>query len=256
MTVNSGHVVIEENGSVNELNVPQGADATVNIQPQGQVNTVVMDSDSATINAEQGSTINQIVGETENISGAGAAEAKETAVEKTVVSTKKELDDAIADEENVKYIVLANNIDTLTRITIDRDLIIDGTANKYSLTASNEKSDNSRLMNVGWDNNYANVTLKNLILVGPTQGGYTRGVNLGQTGTSLILDNCEVSCKYYAINVISTANNTSLQVTNSTITGWAAINLWSSIKVDVSNSTLVGKSISKDENFATICFEC
>lgn len=256
MKISQGHAVVEPKGYVNELSIPAGATNTsVDVKPAGEVNTAVVDSTSATMKIDQGAAVKQIIGETTNVSGAGSTEAKANAVVKTVVTTKEELVAAIANED-VKYIVLGSNIDAQTRLTIDRDLILDGSAEKYSLTFSGEEGvSNGRAINVGWDAVGVNVTIKNVKVVGPTTGSYTRGLNVGQPKTNLVVDNCEVSTKYYALNVISTADDADIKIIESKFSGWAALNLWSSIRIDVSQSELVGSSISKGELFATICFE-
>ena len=255
MTLNSGHAVVEPNGYVQELSVPTTAtNASVDVQQQGTVNTAVVDSSSATVTVSQGAEVNQYVGDTTNVSGAGATSVTQNAVTKTLVGTKEELVNAIADV-NAKYIELSADIDAQTRLTLDRDVILDGSSAKHTLTFSSENISNGRAINIGWDAENINVSVKNLKVVGPTSGGYTRGLNVGQPGTKVIVDNCEVSCKYYALNVISSADGASIKVSDSKFSGWAALNLWSSIRVEVSNSTLEGTSISKGEGFATICFE-
>ena len=254
-TINNGHFVAEAGAVVKELLVPASATSvTLNIKPLALVEAAVLEA-NVPMTVDAGADVNLVVADdVTQITGAGATEAKANAVTKTEVGTKAELLAAIANE-NVKYIVLTANIDAEDRITIDRDLIIDGSANKYSISVSKENISNGRAINIGWDNTDISVTLKNLKVVGPTSGGFNRGLNVGQENTTLIVDNCEVSCRYYALNVISGANGAEIFITGSKFTGWAALNLWSSIKIDVSDSELIGSSISKGEGFATICFE-
>ncbi|MDD7506960.1 MAG: type II secretion system protein [Clostridiales bacterium] len=257
LEVNAGHVVVEPTATVKELNVPATATtATVSVQASSTVNTLVVDNNTATVDVNAGASITNVVAaDSANVTipeSVGAAK-----VQKTEVGTKTELFNAIADH-TVKYILLTDNIDAETRVTVDRDLIIDGSSNKYAISASNENSiSNGRTLNVWGDN--STVTLKNLKIVGPTSAAYTRGVNIGDNNVTVTIDNCDITCWAYAINIYQPSDNLKLTVTDSNISGWAAINMWG-FKHDISftNSILTGtndKNVGSSNNFATICFE-
>lgn len=259
MEVKDGHVVIDNSGYVKELVIPESlaSDAvSIDIVTGAIVNTAIIDDASATIAVASGAQLGQVVGTTTNISGDGATEAKENAVVKTEVGTKDALFAAIADSA-VKYILLTANIDAKTRVTIDRDLIIDGSVNKYSISASEENIENGRTVNAIGGNR--TITFKNLKIVGPTSGGFTRGLNIGDNNMTITIDNCDIACSDYAINVFQPSDNLKLTVTDSDISGWAAINMWGfKHEISFTNSTLTGtndKSVSSWNNFATICFE-
>ena len=161
------------------------------------------------------------------------------------------IDSAHADDE----ILLLKDVDTLTRLTItEKTLTLDG--NGHSLTASSENIENGRTLNVFGDD--SNVTLKNLTINGPTSGSYTRGLNIGDKDTTLNIENCNISCNNYAINIISDTDNLTLNVENSTISGWSAINHHgSSGNITVNGSTLVGinNNSGPTNAFATIVID-
>ena len=101
------------------------------------------------------------------------------------------------------------------------------------------------------------ITLQNIRLVGNTSGTYTRGVSLYQTNNvTLHLDNVYLSSNYYALNIAS--ENTDFQATieNSTLSGWCALQTWSSgVDVAISNSTLLGtndKTLGPSNSFSTL----
>ena len=155
-----------------------------------------------------------------------------------------------------KYIVFANDITASKAIIVDVDTNIDGAG--YTLTTTNYQSSNARSINVGWDNHDINVSIRNLNIVGPT-GSYSRGLNIANSNVKLSVFDCTVTAGCYAINVPSDGNHLELNIYDSEISGWAALNVWAFYnKITVSNSVLIGtndKSESAWNNFATICFE-
>lgn len=156
-------------------------------------------------------------------------------------------------------VIMLNDADAKTRTSIEgKTLTLDGRG--HSLSASEENKQDGRTLNVWADdstNSKYNVTLKNLTIVGPTSGSYTRGLNIGDTGT-IVVDNCRISSSNYAINAIKDSV-IDLKITDSTVTGWAALNIWSGgVKVNASDSTFVGtnnKAAGSSNGFATICLE-
>ena len=265
MIVKDGHVVVEEGARVKELSIPATAtdDAvSVSIKTGSVVNTAVVDDTNATVEIVSGAKVGLIVGETTNISGSGASEAKENAAAKTTVATFAELVAKIADS-NCKYIVLTDNITATEALTIKRDVIIDG--GNFELVGSGLTGSNSRAINIGWYESgivapAIEVTIKNLKVTGPT-GGDSRGINIADANTTVNLFDSTVTAGYYAINITGSGKNTKLNISGSTVSGWAALNIWASYhEINVSNSTLIGindKTYNEDgwNNFATICFE-
>ncbi len=83
---------------------------------------------------------------------------------------------------------------------------------------------------------------------------YTRGLNFSKNEgkVTVILDDVNIESHYYAINTtLSNSGDIEIIIKNSTISGWAAINLWSKINVTLENCTIIGTARST-ENFGTI----
>ena len=260
LEVKAGHVVVEPSAVIKEVLVPQNAAATtkLDIKENSTVATIVVDSTVATVEVKENAKVEQVVAPNESDNITLPSSIASNKVAKTVVTTKDELIAAI-NNATVKYIELGANIDVVNAITIDRDLTIDGTANKYSITASKEDRTEGRTINIGRADNAAiKVTLKNLKVAGPAVSG-NRGLNIWYANVSLDLIDSEVTCAYYAINITSLANKTKLNVFNSKLSGWAALNIWAAYnEINVVNSELIGtndKSEGGSNDFATICFE-
>lgn len=249
MQVNAGHVVVEPKAYVNELIIPTAAASTtkVDIKTTGIVNTAVVDSAVATIKVEAGAEVQQVVGETENISGAGAAAATENVITKTLVynthvdvdgnePAKLTMKEAI--EAGAEYIVLAEDItlgkwsaDDNCAVSVVADLTIDGAGHTITTTAGR---------GIWVDNSNVTLNVKNLKIVGNKLERAFQ-INGGMTGVKYYLDNCEATATYYTFNVCSNADGADIRITDSKLTGWGAINLWSySYSVYISNSELNG----------------
>ena len=263
LEVKDGHVVLESNSLVKEVIVPTDASSNtlMEVKESSTVGTIVVDSSTANVTINDNSKVENVVASNSNTNISIPSSMTTNKVEKKIVSTKNELLSAINDT-SIKYIELASNIDVENALTIERNLIIDGTENKYEITAKNEIRDNSRTINVGsMDNHKIDVTLKNIKINGPKKGASTRGLNIWYGNVSISLINSEITCEYYAINITSLAKNANLNIYNSSISGWAALNIWAGYSnINVTNSELIGtnnKTYNADgwNNFSTICFE-
>ena len=101
--------------------------------------------------------------------------------------------------------------------------------------------------------NMSGITIEN------AQDTYARGLNLGgNTGkVTLVLDNVNIESYYYALNIAaSNEDGVDIIVRNSTLTGWAALNVWSKSNITFENCTLIGDSVTTSTDpantFATI----
>lgn len=154
------------------------------------------------------------------------------------------------------YIIFKNDIEATGTVTIDKNVVLDG--NGKTLTTTNYQSENARSINVGWDNSNVTAAIRNLTVEGPT-GGYSRGINVASAQVTLDIFNCTITAGHYAINVTSSGNNLKMNIDCSTVSGWAALNIWAFYnEINVTDSTLIGtndKSESSWNTFATICFE-
>lgn len=163
-------------------------------------------------------------------------------VKGTVVSDATELNTALADA-NIDTVYLANDISLTAPVEIKRSVTIIGADDGKSLTITS--SDSQRVVNINDNTNDITLTMKNVKVVGPTSGSYTRGISAYNNSGALniVLDNCSVSCNYYALNIGGENKTVDVNVTNSTLTGWCAIQSHSDgAKVNVSKSTLIGKN--------------
>ena len=148
-------------------------------------------------------------------------------------------------------ISLLSNVECKNVLAVSNDLTLEG--NDHTI----ETSANRAL----WvDANDVSVSLKDTTFKGTSNTERGVQVNLGITGVKLSIDNCSINCTYYGINVCNDAS-VELSVSNSTISGWSALNLWSAeYAVTVENSKLIGindKSVDEEgwNNFGTIVLE-
>lgn len=73
-----------------------------------------------------------------------------------------------------------------------------------------------------------NVFIKNLT-VKSTNKNMERAIQVNDyKNITLNLDNCDLSASAYTINVINGASNTTMNISNSKVLGWGAVNLWGS----------------------------
>ena len=149
---------------------------------------------------------------------------------------------------------ISNDNNGNVSVSITKNLTLDGNDHTLYSTAGR---------GIWVDESDVTFNLKNLtIMAAENNAGFERAVqvNGGKTNVTLTIDNCEMKSTYYAINF---CNGTSVNVTinNSTVTGWGALNIWSSgVKVTATNSTFNGindKSYNAEgwNNFATIVLE-
>ena len=176
------------------------------------------------------------------------ANGTEQTIEAVSVTTESELNAAIEAGNNV---VLGNDISLSGPITITQSLAIVG--NGHKLTA-NYSGENTRAINI-WDGSNITVTLSNLTVVGPTSGGYCRGISTGDTtNLTLVIDNCNISTLYYALNIVNDTNS-KIIVRNSTLTGYCAFQTFASnTKATFVNCTLGGNNqwSGTSDDFAAI----
>ena len=161
---------------------------------------------------------------------------------------------AAALEAKKNYILLTADI-TGDKFSVVSDTVIDGDGHKITDTATD-----GRAIWIKADN--VSLTLKNLTIDGA--GKCQRGVQVN-TGlesdfydATIIIDNCTIkNVTHYAINLCS-HTTVDLTITNSTISGWAAINAYGTGNViTVKDSELIGiNPYSGSSNaFCTICLE-
>lgn len=119
------------------------------------------------------------------------------------------------------------NGNTVTgKIDVKASTTIVSSADTKGKIASGTNDD--RAINVG--DVIAPITLKieDVDIVGPTTGTYTRGISAyNNADITIILNNCEISANYYALNIASDNEDCKVYAKNCVITGWCAYQTWS-----------------------------
>ena len=162
--------------------------------------------------------------------------------------------DELVEAFNTGYVLLKTDAVFTDAITINNDLTIVG--NQKILNDNNMTTDNSAnsIVNVYGATEDITINMSGVSMIKENAQIYGRGLNLkNNTGkVTIILDDVDLKSYYYALN-IATGNTGGVEiiVRNSTITGWAAVNVWSKVNVTFENCTLIGEQRSS-ENFGTI----
>lgn len=140
-------------------------------------------------------------------------------------------------------------------ITIDKDITIDGNGHTIKNTRSVSGA-NGRIINIAASD--VTVTIKNAILDNNNKCARALQINSNCTGVTLNVENVTATATYYCLNICAGCDGNTVNVTDSNIKGWSAIQSWSAGTINVKNSVLHGlnnKSGSSWNTFATICVE-
>ena len=118
------------------------------------------------------------------------------------------------------------------QVSPDQDVVIDGNGNTLSST------NGTRVINLDGAND-ASVTLNDVVV---DAAGKERAVSIyGSEDVEVNVNGSEVIAQKYAINLASNSPNAEINIQNSSITGWCAIQSWSpDATINVQNSTLTG----------------
>ena len=151
------------------------------------------------------------------------------------VNSSDDFSAAVADG---KPVYMTGNITLPEQLETAGDITVIGNGNELASPAGA-----TRIVNVTGEV-CDNVTLnfKDVKLVGPTSGTYTRGISIYDSeNVTVNIEDCELSANYYAFNIASASNNTVLNIKDSVVTGWAAFQTHSPYsKVTFENCTLIG----------------
>ena len=135
-------------------------------------------------------------------------------------SLRTAVEEASAGDTIVLFKDIEDNNGYESAVNITKNITIEG--NGHSFTSNCART-------FGVDSENIKVTFRNLASIN-TSGyvdNYPRGINIIGSGAEVIVDHCEVSCQWYAINIPSAPTSYKLTVkNNSYIHGWAAINAW------------------------------
>ena len=258
-TVVEGHVVVEPKGYVNELKVDETAPVTtkVDIQATGEVKSLVVDSTAAQVVVKPSASVETVVAPAAATNVTIPASVEVEQIQKVEVSTAAELKTAL--ENGEKYILFTADITAgkwsssdNVGASITSDVVLDGAGHTFTTTAGRA---------IWVDDSNISATIKNMKIVGGSSTERGIQVNGGCVGVELIIDNIELSgITHYGINICSNVE-VNIVLTNSKITSWGAINMWSTnYSVYVANCELNGVNDKAYNNggwntFATIVFE-
>ena len=161
------------------------------------------------------------------------------------------LEDAIAAANDGDIVKLIKDVECDSIISIKKSIVLDGNGHSIKTTANR---------GIWIEANNLNISLNNFKLIAGT--GTERGVQINQNvkGINLKINSCEINATYYGINVCSGAS-VELAITNSKVSAWGALNLWSEeYSVTAENSAFIGnndKAYNKDgwNRFGTIVLE-
>ena len=230
----SGHTYGIYGGSVSGAKVSGTTKVTVN---NGKIKTSVVSNKGVYVNETANGSI-----------GSGSVEISENAEFKPIVKVNevystKPLEEVFESVEDGDIVTLLDDITFAGPLNIDKSITIDG--GNHTLTSTTGR-------NICVAASGVNVTLRNL-KAGTT--GHTNGdsrtvqINSPFTGVVLTLDNCEITSDIYAVNVVSSQDNTVNIINNSTVKGYAAVQICGeNITVNVEDSTLIGENIYDGES--------
>ena len=161
------------------------------------------------------------------------------------------LEDAIAAANDGDTVKLIKDVECDSIISIKKSIVLDGNGHSIKTTAKR---------GIWIDADNLNVGLNNFKLIAGSETERGIQVNVNVKGINLKIDSCEIAATFYGINVCSGAN-VELAITNSKVSAWAALNLWSAeYSVTAEDSTFIGnndKAYNKDgwNGFGTIVLE-
>lgn len=165
---------------------------------------------------------------------------------------------AAINNPDVAAVVLTEDVtldSTITRaegagVTIAKSFTIDGNGNTLTYTGSGRAID---IKSDVENETYKNVTIKNLT-INCSASYCERGINYNANG-SLILDNVKVGGQSvsYALNFPGKADNATVQIIKSELTGLIALNVWGEdMEIYVTNSILTSVENNTVENYAAV----
>lgn len=232
---NSGEMEIAEDATVTNIILRDGADAPEvpnagNLTGAANLRVTMNDGFKAVYDNGIWTATTELTGTVAHIGGTyyykslavalGAAQAEET-------------------------VTLVSDIAASEIITIDKAITLDGDSMRLTSTAG-------RAINIDCADE---VTIKNLTIVGST--GCERGINIiNQPGTTNINNVTISGVSHYALHVATSANAAKVFVTDSNLSGYAAIASYGvEAEVTVTNSELTGindKADNGSNSFSTI----
>ena len=164
--------------------------------------------------------------------------------------------DELLDAFDTGYVLLKTDAVFSEPISIQNDLTIVGNNKILDEAHLTYDSSANSTINVNGATEDITVTMSG-VTIENTEDTYARGLNLGNnTGkVTLVLEDVTLESYYYALNLTSSnAGGVEIIVRNSTIKGWAAVNVWSKVNATFENCTIIGDSVTSNpaDTFAAI----
>ena len=136
-------------------------------------------------------------------------------------------------------------------LTISKDVTIvaNGKNLQDNRLLNTDSSANSAINITGANTEPITVTMSgvNILNDDDISGRGLSNVN-NEKKVTVILDNCNIRSLYYAVNIVgSNKEGVDIIIRNSTIEGWAAINIWAKTNVTFENCTLISNDIASGE---------
>ena len=164
--------------------------------------------------------------------------------------------DELLDAFDTGYVLLKTDAVFSEPISIQNDLTIVGNNKILDEAHLTHDSSANSTINVNGATEDITVTMSG-VSIENTIDTYARGLNLGNnTGkVTLVLEDVTLESYYYALNLTSSnSGGVEIIVRNSTIKGWAAVNVWSQVNATFENCTIIGDSVTSnpEDTFAAI----
>jgi hypothetical protein len=214
LTVNQGNVVVEKGAELTKIN--NQANETITVTLADGVTEPTKDQNSQDITTE---TIKQ------------------------EVTTLEELKIALG---KLTTVTLGADITVSDKITINRDLVLDGNGHTLTSNVADANKTSHRAINVS---GASDVTIKNLTI--NTNG--ERAINIIQSTKKVTVENVIATSDNYTVNIASSAEGATLVINNSDLTGKNTINMGGSYNtVTINNTKLTTIDDKENEGFRSV----
>ena len=159
-------------------------------------------------------------------------------------------EEAIAAVKENSTLTLLDDVTISEKINVASNLTINGNGKTLTYTGSGESA---RAIDVTKETNGANLTVKNLT-IDCTASYCQRGINYNTNGT-LVLEGVTVKGTNlsYALNMPGSADNATVTISNSTLKGCIALNVWGeNSEINATDSHFITVDNAEHEGYAAV----